>query len=63
MTAAPRYLRDLFETMAPPKSIPSSAEAPMLELLKTLLTEALAAGADDATDEADKEADHDEDHG
>ena len=63
MTATPRYPRDLFETTAPPKSIPSSAQAAMLELLKALLTEALAAGAHDATDDADKEADYDEDHG
>ncbi len=63
MTATPRYPRDLFETTAPAKSIPSSAEAPMLELLKALLTEALAAGPDVATADASTEVDHDEDHG
>ena len=62
MTATPRYLRDLFETTAPPKSIPSHAEAAVLELLKALLTEALAAGTDAATGDASKEADHDQDH-
>ena len=44
-----------------PKSIPSSSEAPMLELLKTLLTEALADVVVGACD-ANKEADDDEDH-
>ena len=42
MTDTPRHQRDLFETPAPPKSIPSNAQAPMLELLEALLTEALA---------------------
>lgn len=35
------YQTDLFETPAQPRSIPSHAEIPMLELLKALLTEAL----------------------
>ena len=45
MTDTPRHQRDLFETLVAPKSIPSSSEAPMLELLKAPLTEALGAGA------------------
>jgi hypothetical protein len=61
MTDTPRHQRDLFETPTPPKSIPSSAEAPMLELLEALLTEALAGDNAEARD-ASKEADHDEDH-
>jgi hypothetical protein len=43
MPDTPRYQRDLFETLITPKNIPSSSEAPMLELLKALLTEALGA--------------------
>jgi hypothetical protein len=61
MTDTPRHRRDLFETLAPPKSIPSNAEAPMLELLEVLLTEALAGDNAKARD-VSKEADHDEDH-
>ena len=61
MTDKPRHQRDLFETPAAPKSIPSSAEAPMLELLEVLLTEALAGENDDAND-ARKEAGDDQDH-
>jgi hypothetical protein len=61
MTDRPRYQRDLFETLIASKSIPSSSEAPMLELLKALLTEAL--GADVVgTRDASKEADDDQDH-
>ena len=62
MTDRPRYQRDLFEPPAAPKSIPSRAEAPMLELLKVLLTEALAGDNADAND-AKKEAGDDQDHG
>jgi hypothetical protein len=61
MTDTPRRQRDLFETPVAPKNIPSSSEAPMLELLKALLTEALAA-ADVGAGDASKEADDDEDH-
>jgi hypothetical protein len=61
MTDTPRHQRDLFETPASPKSIPSNAEAPMLELLEALLTEALAGDNAEARD-VGKEADHDEDH-
>lgn len=61
MTDKSRHQRDLFETTVEPKSIPTSAEALMLELLKALLTEALARGAAEASDES-KEADNDEDH-
>jgi len=60
MTDTRRHQRDLFETPAPPKSIPSNAEAPMLELLEALLTEALAVDNAEARD-VSKEADHDED--
>ena len=60
MTDTPRHQKDLFETLVLPKSIPISAEALMRELLKALLTEALA-GAVEARD-VSKEADHDEDH-
>lgn len=55
------YQTDLFETPAPPRSIPSHAEIPMLELLKALLTEALIGDNAEARD-VSKEADHDEDH-
>ena len=61
MTDTPRHQRDLFETLVAPKSIPSSSEAPVLELLKALLTEALAddfVGARDASKEADDDEDH-----
>jgi hypothetical protein len=61
MKDRPRHQRDLFETPVAPKSIPSSSEAPMLELLKTLLTEALADVVVGARD-VNKEADDDEDH-
>jgi len=60
MTDTPRHQRDLFETPVVPKSIPLSAEALMRELLKALLTEALA-GAVEASD-VSKEAGDDEDH-
>jgi hypothetical protein len=60
MTDTPRHQRDLFETPVIPKSIPISAEALMRELLKALLTEALA-GAVEASD-VSKEAGDDEDH-
>ena len=60
MTDTPRHQRDLFETPVVPKSIPISAEALMRELLKALLTEALA-GAVEASD-VSKEAGDDEDH-
>ena len=49
MTDTPRHQRDLFETPVAPKSIPSNAEAPMLELLEALLTEALAGDNAEAT--------------
>ena len=61
MTDKPRHQRDLFETPAPAMSIPSNAEAPMLELLKALLTEALAGDNAEAR-EVSKEADDDQDH-
>lgn len=61
MTDKPRHQRDLFETPAVQKSIPSNAEVPMLELLKTLLTEALAGDNAEARD-VSKEAGDDEDH-
>jgi hypothetical protein len=61
MTDTPRHQGDLFETPAPPKSIPSNAEAPMMELLEALLTEALAGDNAEAPD-VSKEADHDKDH-
>jgi hypothetical protein len=61
MPDTPRYQRDLFETLITPKNIPSSSEAPMLELLKALLTEALGADVVGARN-ASKEADDDEDH-
>lgn len=60
MRDQPRYQRDLFETPAAPKSIPSNADAPMLELLKALLTEALAVDAE--ASDVSKEAGDDEDH-
>jgi hypothetical protein len=60
MTDTRRHQRDLFETPAPSKSIPSNAKAPMLELLEALLTEALAGDNAEAHD-VSKEADHDED--
>ena len=61
MTDTPRHQRDLFETLVAPKNIPSSSEASVLELLKALLTEALAddfVGARDASKEADDDEDH-----
>jgi hypothetical protein len=61
MTDKSRHQRDFFKTPAAPKSIPSNAEAPMLELLETLLTEALAGDNAEARD-ASKEAGDDEDH-
>lgn len=61
MTATARHQTDLFEPPEEPTSIPISAEAQMLELLKALLTEALAGGSAEARD-VSKEADHDEDH-
>ncbi len=61
MTDTPRHQRDLFEIPLVPKNIPISAEAPMLELLKALLTEALAADTAEARDMS-KEADDDQDH-
>lgn len=61
MTDTPRHQRDLFETLVAPKNIPSSSEAPMLELLKALLTEALVDEVVGARD-ASKEVDDDEDH-
>lgn len=61
MTDRPRHQRDLFETLIAPKNIPSSSEAPMLELLRALLTEALGADVVGARD-ARKEAGDDEDH-
>ena len=60
MTDTPRHQGDLFETPAPPKSIPSNAEVPMLELLEALLMEALTGDNAEARD-VSKEADHDED--
>ena len=62
MTATPRHQKDLFETPEEPKSIPINAEPQMLELLKALLTEALASDAADAHG-AKKEAGDDQDHG
>lgn len=61
MTDTPCHQRDLFETPVAPKSIPISAEAQMLELLKALLTEALAGGPVEAGD-VSKEAGDDKDH-
>lgn len=61
MTDRPRHQRDLFETLIAPKNIPSSSEAPMLKLLRALLTEALGANVVGACD-ASKEAGDDEDH-
>ncbi len=61
MTDKPRHHRDLFETPAPPNSIPSNAEASMLELLKALLTEALAGDNAEAHD-VRREAGDDQDH-
>jgi hypothetical protein len=61
MKDRPRHQRDLFETPVASKSVPSSSEAPMLELLKALLTEALGADVVGARN-ASKEADDDEDH-
>ena len=61
MTDTRRHQSDLFETPVPPKSIPSNAEAPMLELLEALLTEALAGDNAEARD-ASKEAGDDKDH-
>ena len=61
MTDTPRHQRDLFETLVAPKNIPSSSEASVLELLKALLTEALAddfVGARDASKEADDDEDY-----
>jgi hypothetical protein len=61
MTETPGRQRDLFETLIAPKNIPSSSQAPMLELLEALLTEALGADVVGVRD-ASKEADDDEDH-
>lgn len=61
MTDRRRHQRDLFETLIAPKNIPISSEAPMLELLRALLTEALGADVVGAR-EASKEAGDDEDH-
>jgi len=61
MTATLRHQRDLFEPPEVAKSIPINAQAQMLELLKALLTEALASGSGQASD-ASKEAGDDEDH-
>jgi hypothetical protein len=60
MTDTPRHQRDLFETLIAAKRIPSSSEAPMLKLLKALLTEALSDKI--AACDARKEVDDDEDH-
>jgi len=61
MTATARHHRDLFEPPEEPTSIPISAEAQMLELLKALLTEALAGDNAEAGD-AKKEIGDDQDH-
>jgi len=61
MTDTPRHQGDLFETPVVPKNIPISVEAQMLELLKALLTEALASGPVEAGD-VSKEAGDDKDH-
>ena len=61
MPDTPRYQRDLFEKLITLRNIPSSSEAPMLELLRALLTEALGANVVGACD-ASKEAGDDEDH-
>ncbi len=61
MTATARHHRDLFEPPEEPTSIPVSAEAQMLELLKALLTESLAGGNADARN-AKKEVGDDQDH-
>ena len=58
MTDTPRHQRDLFETPVVPKSIPISAEALMLELLKALLTEAVAGSPVDESEEAGDDEDH-----
>ena len=56
-----RHHRDLFDPPEVTTSIPISAKAQMLDLLKALLTEALASGNGQASD-ASKEASDDEDH-
>ena len=62
MIDTPGCQSDLFEMPTVRRSIPSQAQVPMLELLKTLLTEAIAAETA-AADAPSREAEHDEDHG
>ena len=61
MAARPRHQQDLFEIQDPPPSIPISAQAQMLILLETLLTEAISSARTEAQDGLE-EVDHDEDH-
>ena len=53
--------RDLFESPPTPTSIPIDAQQQMLELLKELLTEALAGGSAEV-DDIDREDGGDQDH-
>ena len=61
MTDSRRHHRDLFDPPEVTTSIPISAKAQMLDLLKALLTEALASGNSVASD-ANQEAGDDQDH-
>jgi len=61
MADASRRQRDLFESPPTPTSVPIDAQEQMLELLKELLSEALAASAVEA-DQVGAEDDSDQDH-
>lgn len=61
MAARPRHQQDLFEIQEVPPSIPIGAQAQMLVLLETLLTEVISSDPTEAQD-ALVEVDHDEDH-
>ena len=61
MTDSRRHHRDLFDPPEATASIPISAQAQMLDLLKALLTEALASGSTVAGN-ANQEAGDDQDH-
>ncbi len=62
MADTARRQRDLFESPPTSTSIPIDAQRQMLELLKELLTEALASGSVDVDDDVDKEGGGDQDH-
>jgi hypothetical protein len=61
MAETARRQRDLFESPLTPTSIPIEVEQQMLELLKELLTEALAGGSAEAH-HVDEEDGSDQDH-